>query len=95
MTQHHDLAHEFPEMKDTIHTLKTSDRHFQNLLEQYEGVSKELHRAADGAAGISDEHAEDLKKQRLELKDKLYAMLVKTCSSSAKTGTCGSKGSCG
>lgn len=92
MSQHHDLAHEFPEMKDAIHTLKLSDAHFRNLFEKYDVISKELHRSADGAGGISDEHAEDLKKRRLDLKDKLYAMLVKSKESDA--GTCG-KTSCG
>lgn len=75
MSFDHDLAHEFPDMKDAIHALKVKDGHFKRLFEEYETVAKELHRAADGAGGISDEHAEDLKKKRLELKDELYAML--------------------
>jgi uncharacterized protein YdcH (DUF465 family) len=28
---HHDLAHEFPEHKDRIHTLKMENKHFANL----------------------------------------------------------------
>lgn len=75
MTQHHDLNSEFPDMKQEIHALKTTDAHFRKLFDDYEEVSKELHRAHDGAGGISDAHAEDLKKKRAALKDDLYLML--------------------
>lgn len=90
MAYQHDLAHEFPEMKEAIHALKTTDAHFKNLFDRYETVSKELHRWDEGAAGISDEHAEELKKTRLTLKDELYAMLSKA--SGKKTGACGNCG---
>lgn len=76
MSFDHDLAHEFPDMKDAIHELKVKDRHFKRLFDEYETVAKELHRGGEGAGAISDEHAEGLKKKRLELKDALYAMLV-------------------
>lgn len=75
MTQHHDLATEFPDMKHEIHALKITDAHFRKLSEAYEDVSKELHRAQDGAGAVGDAHAEDLKKKRLALKDDLYLML--------------------
>jgi uncharacterized protein YdcH (DUF465 family) len=95
MTEHTDLAHEFPEMKDAIHLLKMNDAHFKKLFDQYEAVAKELHRAADGAGGISDEHAEALKKQRLALKDEMYQMLLAEAPAETKaSGTCG-KASCG
>lgn len=84
---HHDLAHEFPELKDAIHTLKTTDNHFKHLNDQYEAVSKELHRAGEGHE-IDDAHAEDLKKKRLELKDQLYGLLKKA--SGHHHGSCGS-----
>lgn len=69
---HLDLAHEFPEMKDAIHALKTSDNHFRRLFDEYESVAKELHR--DGAV-MGDAQAEGFKKRRLELKDQLYKAL--------------------
>ncbi len=79
MTQHlHDLSHEFPEFKTSIHTLKIKDAHFRRMFEEYEAVSKELHRFGEGSGGISDDHAEELKKKRLELKDRLYAVLKQT-----------------
>lgn len=77
MTTTHDLAHEFPDMKDVIHSLKTSDNHFRRLFDEYDVIVKQLHRFAEGAGGIADDMAEDLKKRRLVLKDELFAMLKK------------------
>ena len=95
MTDHTDLAHEFPEMKDAIHLLKLNDAHFKKLFDQYEAIAKELHRAADGAGGISDEHAEALKKERLTLKDEMYQMLQTAAPDHTSAGdTCGTA-SCG
>jgi hypothetical protein len=87
MLSHHDLAQEFPEMKDAIHNLKLSDQHFARLASEYEDIAKELHRADEGAGAIDDLRAEKLKKQRAELKDQLYALLKaqKQCG----TNSCG------
>jgi uncharacterized protein YdcH (DUF465 family) len=73
---HHDLAHEFPEHKDRIHTLKMENKHFANMFEKYHTLNNEIEQAEKNDLPISDEHAETLKKQRLELKDQLYAMLI-------------------
>lgn len=78
MKHQHDLAHEFPEFKESIRALKTKDSHFRRMFDEYDAVIKELYRFDEGAAGISDEHAEELKKKRLELKDRLYAVLKKS-----------------
>ena len=88
-----ELLETFPEMKDAIHSLKMTDGHFKRLFDEYETVAKELHRALEGAGSISDEHAEELKKKRLSLKDELYNMLQKS-GGDKKTGTCGNCG-CG
>lgn len=73
---HHDLVHEFPEYKDRIHSLKIEDKHFANLFDKYHELNNEIEQAEKNDLPISDEHAERLKKQRLELKDQLYAMLI-------------------
>ncbi len=83
----HDLAVEFPQFKDKIHSLKTTDNHFKRLFGEYEDVCAELHRAGEGAGGIDDEHAEELKRKRLTLKDKLYCMLTDS-GADKKTGSC-------
>jgi uncharacterized protein YdcH (DUF465 family) len=71
----HDLVHEIPESKASIHHLKTSDNHFAKLFDEYHEVEHEVHRYELGAENTSDEHLEDLKKQRLHLKDQLFHMI--------------------
>ena len=73
----HDLVHELPEFKDKIHELKLSDAHFSKLFDEYHEVTKEVQRIESGAENTSDEYLEDLKKQRLALKDQLFLMLKK------------------
>ena len=73
----HELAAEFPELKDRIHELKTSDAHFSRLFDEYHDVNREVHRAEAAGLNISDDHYEDLKKKRLALKDELYGLLKK------------------
>ena len=71
----HDLATEFPEYKEKIHTLKTEDKHFANLFEEYQAVDAQLHRIEQGIEVHADEFVEGLKFKRLRLKDELFALL--------------------
>lgn len=73
--EHHDLAHEFPELKEQIHNLKVSNAHFARLFEEYENLDKEIYRIEEQIENTSDTYMEDLKKKRLKVKDELYAML--------------------
>lgn len=73
--EHHDLAHELPEFKDRIHELKTSDAHFHKLFERYDELTKEVERLEKQDVPVTDEHLEELKKERLAVKDELYGML--------------------
>lgn len=76
MTQH-DFLHEYPDYKDRVHALKMSDQHFAKLYTAYQECSNALHRIEQEIETPSDAHVEDLKKQRLHLKDELLAMLRK------------------
>lgn len=73
--ENHSLVTEFPEHRELIHNLKVSDNHFANLFDQYDQVEHEVHRIEAGAEAASDERLEGLKKQRLKLKDDLFALL--------------------
>lgn len=75
--EHHDLHHEFPEMTNAIHTMKVSDHHFAKLFGEYHQITAEIEKLEGKNVPVTDEAYEVLKKQRLNLKDKLYAMLVK------------------
>lgn len=72
---HHDLLSEFPEYKDRIHTLKTSDAHFRRLFEEYNALDVSVRRIEDGVENTADDVLEDLKKKRLALKDQLFGLL--------------------
>lgn len=89
MTQKHDLIHELPEFREQIHQLKLSDRHFGRLFDEYHDLDHAVHRIETGAQLATDEQLEDLKKQRLHLKDNLYAMLKSAQAPKTCCGSCG------
>ncbi|MCB1890500.1 MAG: DUF465 domain-containing protein [Rhodocyclaceae bacterium] len=71
----HDLHHEFPEYENEIRDLKMADAHFAKLFDEYHEVNRHVQRVELNAELATDPELEDLKKQRLKLKDELYAML--------------------
>jgi len=73
--EHHPLVEEFPEYRDTIHELKLHDAHFRRLAHEYEGVDKSIVRAEQGVETVNDDYLENIKKERLLLKDQIYSML--------------------
>lgn len=75
--EHHDLHHEFPALSNAIHELKMSDHHFTKLFTEYHQVTSQIEALEGKNIPVTDEAYEALKKQRLSLKDKLYAILVK------------------
>jgi uncharacterized protein len=73
--EHHPLIAEFPEYRDAIHDRKQSDAHFAKLFAEYETIDKAVVRAENGIEHLGDLALEELKKQRLALKDTLYNTL--------------------
>ncbi|HEX5357506.1 MAG TPA: DUF465 domain-containing protein [Aquabacterium sp.] len=72
---HHPLAKDFPEYKDKIHSLKTSNTHFAKLEREYEDLDKAIVRLETGVEHGSSIELEQKKQQRVSLKDELYNML--------------------
>ena len=72
----HDLAAEFPAYKEEIHKLKLGNSRFRAQFDRYHEVSKLIHRAEQRVDTITEIAEEALRKERLQLKDDLYAMLV-------------------
>jgi hypothetical protein len=72
----HDLVHEFPEYREKIHQLKTSDHHFARLFAQYHDIDHEVYRLEQGAETAAADYLEERKKLRLQLKDQLYQSLL-------------------
>ncbi len=74
--EHHHLATEFPEHKDRIHELKTgSNAHFNKLYGEYNEVDNNIYRIEEGIENTDDDFLENLKKQRLALKDELLSII--------------------
>lgn len=71
----HDLIHELPEHKERIHELKTSNPHFARLFDKYHDIDHQVRRIEEGIETPSDEFTEELKKERLHLKDELFSMI--------------------
>lgn len=77
LNEKHDLIHELPEHRDTIHNLKMSNRHFARLFEEYHDTDHEVHNIETGVKTTSDDYLDGKKKQRLQLKDELFQMIIK------------------
>ena len=77
LNEKHDLVHELPEHRDTIHQLKMNNNHFARLFDDYHEVDHEIHRIETGVENTSDDYLEDKKKRRLHLKDELYSIIQK------------------
>ena len=75
--ENHSLINEFPEMRERIHQMKTTDNHFARLFAEYDAADHAVHRIESGAEASEDERLEQLKKQRLSLKDELFGLLKK------------------
>lgn len=71
----HELAEEFPEHVEKIHTLKMENAHFAKLFDTYHDVNRAIHRAETDIEPTSDFHMEEMRKERMRLKDEIYGML--------------------
>ena len=73
--QKHDLLHEFPEKKDKIHELKTTNTHFRKIFDEYHEVDHEIHKYESGATATTDQHLNELRARRVHLKDHVYTYI--------------------
>ena len=67
----------FPEYRELITRLKTSDHHFGRLFDQHNALDQKIKNMESGLESASHEQIETLKKDKLLLKDQLYAILRK------------------
>lgn len=76
-TPNQNLIESFPELKTAFHDLKTHNEHFQKLLKRYEELEAIIHKVDHGQEAMSDLALEQVKKERVVLKDELYLLLNK------------------
>lgn len=74
--EHHDLHHEFPDMLDAIQVLKQSNARFSRLFDSYHRLTGKVEDLEEHDMPVADFTLEDMKKQRLKLKDELYHLLL-------------------
>ena len=74
--EHHDLIHEFPELKDKIHELKVSDHHFRKLFDAYHELTRSIGNMENEVTPASTRTEEEAKLRRVHLKDELYRILT-------------------
>jgi uncharacterized protein len=67
----------FPEYRDLITELKTTDRHFQQLFERHNALDQQVKNIEAHIELATHEEVEVLKKEKLRLKDQMYAILKK------------------
>lgn len=67
----------FPEYRDLITDLKTSDKHFLHLFDKHNGLDQKIKNMEAHIEPSTQEEIEVLKKKKLMLKDQLYGILQK------------------
>lgn len=67
----------FPEHRELISKLKTSDKHFEKLFDKHNELDQQIINLENDpvAAGSRDDEIENLKKEKLALKDEIYKIL--------------------
>ena len=67
----------FPEYRDLITRLKTTDRHFLNVFDKHNELDQKIKNMESGIEPATNLGIEALKKEKLALKDELYQILRK------------------
>ncbi len=67
----------FPEYRDLITQLKTTDNHFIRLFDKHNELDQKVKNMEAGIEMGTPEEIEIIKKEKLQLKDQLHAILLK------------------
>lgn len=67
----------FPEYRDLITKLKGNDLHFTRLFDKHNELDQQILNMESRIAPGTPEEIENLKKEKLQLKDQLYTVLRK------------------
>jgi uncharacterized protein len=67
----------FPEFRDLISRLKTEDAHFARLFNKHNELDQQILNMESGITVVDKATINNLKKEKLKLKDMLYVLLKK------------------
>ena len=70
----------FPEYRDLITSLKHTDLRFTRLFDEHNALDQKIKNLEDGIEIATHAEIETLKREKLQLKDELYAVLKKASS---------------
>jgi uncharacterized protein YdcH (DUF465 family) len=71
----HELHEEFPGHAARMTELKATDPAFAALADRYHDLNRAIHRAETDLEPTSDDHLTDMRRERLHLKDRIWARL--------------------
>lgn len=71
----------FPEHRDLISRLKTEDGHFARIFDRHNELDQQIKNMEAGLVPANGMAIEQLKKEKLQLKDSLYQTLRKASNS--------------
>lgn len=66
----------FHEYREEISKLKTTDAHFEKIFDEHNDLDQKIQNAENGLEPLSNTEIDTLKKQKLRLKDEVYAMIL-------------------
>ncbi len=72
----HELAEEFPDQAAALQALKAENAHFAKLVDEYHTVNRAIHRAETNVEPVDQLAENEMRKQRLTLKDEIARMLA-------------------
>lgn len=73
----------FHEYREEISKLKTQNSHFEKIFNEHNDLDQKIANAENGITPMNNMEIEVLKKQKLRLKDEVYAMLMEYKKSNA------------
>ena len=76
MITKHQLAIDFPEFAEKIHTLKMENAHFKKLFENYDELDHAIFNIESDAQPKSDEVLNKMRMERVKVKDEIYQFLM-------------------
>ena len=71
-----ELPEMFPDKIEKIHGLKQENGEFLRLHDEYHEINREIHRGETDVEPMSDQHLEELRKNRLAMLDRIRAILA-------------------
>ncbi len=71
----HDITEEFPDQRERITKLKTSNGRFARLVEEYTELNRTIHRIETRIEPAPEDVEDELKRRRVHLKDEIAQML--------------------